>query len=407
MAMGIKRMKKLIILAMSPVGNGLSGGDRIFIELARNANIMHLDTRVVTWEDGIDMCQRGDLKLGRDTKFVPLLLKKWKTKSFFLNYLARIIKATVWSLNYSLPERGRNTILYVASDFLMDALPGFILWMRFPKLVLANTFYLAAPNPFQGYKEHGEGKMPTLRGLLYWISQQPIYQIIRRSADFVFVTSTPDIKRFPQQAQERRVIVIQGGVDLDKVKAFQKKIGRVNKEYDAVFQGRFHPQKGVLELIDIWSAVVKRKPTAKLILIGDGPLMLKVKQKIEDLKLQKNVILAGYVMDGIKKFTIFAKSKLVVHPAIYDSGGMAAAEAMAWNIPAVSFDLEALKTYYPKGMLKVPLHNNQKFALMVMELLTDKQLYQKTQKAAAELIQEEWGWRKRASFAIRKLISYE
>jgi len=34
---------------------------------------------------------------------------------------------------------------------------------------------------------------------------------------------------------------------------------------------------------------------------------------------------------------------------------MAAMEAMAWSLPGVCFDLEALKTYYPKGMVKVPL----------------------------------------------------
>ena len=46
---------------------------------------------------------------------------------------------------------------------------------------------------------------------------------------------------------------------------------------------------------------------------------------------------------------------MVVHPAIFDSGGMAAAEAMAWGLPGVSFDLPALKTYYPQGMIKNPL----------------------------------------------------
>ena len=31
---------------------------------------------------------------------------------------------------------------------------------------------------------------------------------------------------------------------------------------------------------------------------------------------------------------------------------MAAAEAMAWGLPGVSFDLESLKTYYQKVWLK-------------------------------------------------------
>ena len=59
--------------------------------------------------------------------------------------------------------------------------------------------------------------------------------------------------------------------------------GPKSKKYDAVFIGRFHPQKGVLELIDIWKRVVNKKPQAKLAMIGDGPLMKKVQLKIKKI----------------------------------------------------------------------------------------------------------------------------
>jgi glycosyltransferase involved in cell wall biosynthesis len=62
----------------------------------------------------------------------------------------------------------------------------------------------------------------------------------------------------------KKVIVVQGGVELVK----QKQLPPISiRRFDAVFQGRLHPQKGVLELVDIWHLVVKKIPSAKLLLL--------------------------------------------------------------------------------------------------------------------------------------------
>lgn len=84
-----------------------------------------------------------------------------------------------------------------------------------------------------------------------------------------------------------------------------------------------------------------------------------------------------------------------MHPAIYDSGGMAACEAMACGLPGVSFDLPALKTYYPKGMIKTPCYDLKAFAENILKLLADEKLYKRTAKDALEWAKE-WDWDKKA-----------
>jgi len=64
---------------------------------------------------------------------------------------------------------------------------------------------------------------------------------------------------------------------------------------------------------------------------------------------------------------------------------MAAAEAMAWGLPGVSFDLEALKTYYPKGMVKTPCFANNKFAQNIIDLLTNQKTYRQYSQEARQL----------------------
>ena len=176
------------------------------------------------------------------------------------------------------------------------------------------------------------------------------------------------------------------------------------RQYDACFQGRFHIQKGVLALIDIWKMVVKSLPHAKLAMIGNGPLESEVTKRLTECGLEKNVFLFGF-LDGEDKFNIFKQSKIVVHPVTFDSGGMSAAEAMAWRLPGVSFDLDSLKTYYPKGMVKVPRFDYGKFSGEVIRLLTDNNHYAQTADAARDLIVNQWDWNKQADNIFKQVFT--
>lgn len=397
------------MFAMAAYGSGLSGSDRIFIELARRWS-KDYPVAIYVWEEGKEMLQRQHLiDNGQWLMIKVLKMGNWCRFGFVVCYFARIIRSVIEAFKLAI-NHPSLTIAYSASDFWMDSLPGWILKLRFPKITWIGTFYLAAPNPFRGFREEGELKLPGLKGTIYWLAQQPIYWLIRRFADIVFVTSDPDVKRFPEHSEENRVVVVRGGVNLAEIKNQKSNLKNLPKIYDAVFQGRFHPQKGVLELVDIWKRVVDRKPNAKLVMIGDGPLMTEVKSQISNHKLQKNVKLFGYVFDGPKKYRIFQQSKIFIHPVIYDSGGMSAAEGMAWGIPAVSFDLEALKTYYPKGVLKAKIGDLDDYASLVLRLLEDESLYQKTRKEAVQLIEDYWSWDQRADKILkivkRKLVKY-
>ena len=138
-------------------------------------------------------------------------------------------------------------------------------------------------------------------------------------------------------------------------------------------------------------------------MIGNGSLESDVRGKIEGCGLVNNVDLFGF-MEGEKKFEIFKQSKIVLHPATFDSGGMAAAEAMAWSLPGVSFDLEALRTYYPRGMIKIPMGDYNEFAKEIIRLLSDKEYYAKTANQARKFIVEEWDWNKRSELIYSKVI---
>jgi glycosyltransferase involved in cell wall biosynthesis len=84
---------------------------------------------------------------------------------------------------------------------------------------------------------------------------------------------------------------------------------------------------------------------------------------------------------------------------------MAAAEAMAWGLPGVSFDLKALKTYYPKGMLKTNCFDTDEFAENIISLLFDPFKYKAMSLEALQLVNEKWEWNNRAKDIYAQAIA--
>ena len=373
------------IIANAALGLGLSGGDRIFIECAKRWAKAGHKLSVYVWEEGYEMCRRNKLD---NVKYVIWSNATFRNFGFTILYIMRMIKGIIETLRMSIPE---GSVIYSSSDFWPDSIPAWILKMRFRKVKWVAGFYLFVSNPFDKESPY-KGRL-ALKGLFYYLSQIPVYSLVRRYADMVFVTNELDGWRFidNKRLTPDRVIAVRGGVDTETPALIPEP---KRKKFDAVFIGRFHPQKGVLELLDIWRYVCEVKKDAKLAVIGVGELESEVRTKIKKYDLENNVVLFGF-KDGVEKLEIFKDSKVVVHPAIYDSGGMAACEAMACRLPGVSFDLPALRTYYPRGMLKTPRYDLKKFAENIISLLRDEGLYTKTAKDALSWARE-WEWDKRA-----------
>ncbi len=291
------------------------------------------------------------------------------------------------------------------TDFFPDVLTGLLIKMKSPKMTWVASYFLDAPKPWDKNSPY-KGKRYFI-GLFYWLLQRPAYWIIRRLADFVLVTSRPDVAKFITTKRDlSRVIVAQGGVDIEDSEKYLRSETVVpvsQRKYDACFVGRFHYQKGILELVDIWKTVTKKKPNARLAMIGTGPLESDLVKKIKRLGLEKRIDLLGY-QSGEGKFATFRQSKVIVHPASYDSGGMAAAEGMAWGLPGVGFDLEALKKYYPKGMFKAPVGDIDKFAENVLLLLNNKVVYNRLANEAYDLIKKTWDWKVRVKHIYKPIF---
>ncbi len=387
---------KICFIANYNVGLGLSGGDRIFIELMKGWR-RHAQIVLMGCGEAVAIAERCGAE-----GFRVLQTRATDGSASYgllalLKHTCRRLGSGVRALKTFSAELAEVDVVYSVSDFYPDFWPAFLMKRRNPRIRWIAGYYLFAPAPWA--KDSPYKGAQGLRGLIYWVLQRPSYFLVNRYADQVFVTSEPDVKRFITHRRWREgITVVQGGVDIAESERYLKGPAVIpvqDRKYDACFMGRFHYQKGILLLLDVWKRVCEQRPRARLAVIGDGHLAAEVRAKIARLALQENVDLLGF-RDGAEKFEVFKQSKLMVHPATYDSGGMAAAEGMAWELPGVSFDLEALKTYYPRGMVKVPCFDEPAFARAILRLLEDEAFHREQAAAARALIVEVWDWRKRA-----------
>ena len=381
-------MLSLYVFAMSISPPGTMGGDtKILLEFSRRWAAQGVDIHIITSESGYVTCKNYGLKDVTYHVASPYVIEKLGRP---LCQVTQTVYASLRALK-SFPANGK-VYIYSATNFWPDVLPALLLKRRLPGSQWIGSCYLPIPSPFKGF-ENAYGKtsklLPDFKTLANYFVEKPSTRLMNQSADWMFVTNDLDKKYFTDQGfPEDRLRAIYGGVSLHEI----EQVPQQEIVYDGCFVGRIHPMKGVDYLVKIWENVCRAKPNARLALIGNGSRDFedKIRQEIKSRNLSANIDLLGYV-DGVEKYKILKSSRVFLHTSIYDNSGMTAAEAMACGLPAVRFDIPALRVAYPKGMLVVPLKNSEAFAAAVLRLLTDKELYHKTQGEAFELAKS-WDW---------------
>lgn len=112
----------------------------------------------------------------------------------------------------------------------------------------------------------------------------------------------------------------------------RKKYGIAEDDFVIGHVGRFYPQKNHDFLIDVFNEVHKQDPNSKLLLLGDGPLQEKIKQKIESLDLLNAVIFAGLQKDVAPFYNAM---DVFCFPSLWEGLGIVLLEAQYNGLPCI------------------------------------------------------------------------
>lgn len=346
---------KILIFANSVHTDTLSGGDKIFVECAKRWMRWGHDVGIITNEAGKGFCEGAGISSHR-------IVLWWSSWLDGLGFVPANISKTLTSVLYSLFYRfPRCDVVFASSFFLPDMLPTFIVKLHQPRVKVVTASYIFTREPWG--RDYSGGKW---KGFLFYINEVISLRIAQMCGSKVLTASPFDRTRFVDQTRfgEGDVLAVGGGVDND----FFRSVPKQSIKYDAVFVGRFHPQKCVSELIDIWSKIVAWDKKRVLALVGGGILESELKEKVRRVHLERNILFLG-VQDGVDKAMILKSSKIFVSASRFDTGNIALDEGMACGLPGILYDTPHLT--YDKGVVRVPLGDGGQFAKEIIALLSD------------------------------------
>ena len=168
-----------------------------------------------------------------------------------------------------------------------------------------------------------------------------------KNADGIFVV-TDSIKNHYEKLGAKKVIKTNDGYGIE-TEIFKGRIAQNTPKVDALYCGRLHVAKGVMDLVEVAKLVVLKKPDFKMGILGDGDKATKSKflEKIGSAGLKNNFWFFGYIGDK-RKGDIIRNCRLFISLS-YDEGfGHAILEALACNKLVVAYDLSVYHEVFAK-----------------------------------------------------------
>ncbi len=142
-----------------------------------------------------------------------------------------------------------------------------------------------------------------------------------------------------KEYDQGNVYLLNNAIDLDKFKYNEFIRKEVRNELNIADNtlvighiGRFVEQKNHDFLIDIFNEVHKKNNNSLLLLVGQGPKMKEVKEKVRKYNLQDNVLFLGQRDDANRLYQAFDTFLL---PSLYEGLPVVGVEAQASGLPCL------------------------------------------------------------------------
>lgn len=366
---------KVYHFEFSKLGDTISGGEKCLIELVRYFKKKGLKNVLLTTDNGKETYIKQGLKEDKLLEYKIIKSYSFERKTHpFISYIQRTFKALklVKSLKIE-PE----DVLICHNEYLPDSLPFRLLSGRNPKNRIFYFLHMVAPSLFRGYEGEftGKWKMPHLN-ILHYILTQKIYRMLFRKRGTLIAYNPYYLEHMKKKYGANKIYTIRHFGGTEEFHASAK------KEYDLAWVGRFHAQKGLFELIDIVKKLNSRGRKVKVLLIGDGEQAIKKRffDMARENGIEKQIDYRGFLTGG-EKDKLLLKSKIFAMTSYFESFGIVVIEAMKRGLPVVAYNLPVYGVF-KKGIIKVPVLDNESFSKAIIKLLDDKSVYGRYSKKA-------------------------
>jgi 1,2-diacylglycerol 3-alpha-glucosyltransferase len=153
-----------------------------------------------------------------------------------------------------------------------------------------------------------------------------------------------------------------------------------------LFIGRIAKEKSIDVVIRSMSELTKKLPTAKFLIVGDGPLKKDLEALAKLLHIEENIIFAGeQPWETISKY--YHLSNVFVSASVTETQGLTFAEAMASGTPVVAKQDKNLEGMVIDGMNGRIFENNEDLAHVLYDILSNKEKYDYMSQKSMEMVE--------------------
>ncbi|MCI8527868.1 MAG: glycosyltransferase family 1 protein [Lachnospiraceae bacterium] len=119
--------------------------------------------------------------------------------------------------------------------------------------------------------------------------------------------------------------------------------------------GRFSKQKNHMFLLNVFTQMYQQNNKLKLLLVGDGELLIDVKKEVEKRNISNHVIFTGAISDVHRKIQMM---DLFILPSLYEGLSIAAVEAQVNGLPCVLSNRVSIETKINSNVEFYPLEGS-------------------------------------------------
>ena len=198
---------------------------------------------------------------------------------------------------------------------------------------------------------------------------------------------------------ENRVHLIPPGVDPSLFEGpFEDPFAGIRRPR-VLFVGRLAPQKGVSTLVE--AAGLLKDPSARILLVGDGPERPKLERDAERLGVGDRLHFVGFFAHD-RLPAVFAHADLLVLPSLYEELGTVLLEAMQAALPIVASKTGGIPDVIDNGVngMLVPPGDPEALARAIDCLLADRKLACRLSEGAQERAKD-YDWEVLAERVLR------
>jgi glycosyltransferase involved in cell wall biosynthesis len=227
--------------------------------------------------------------------------------------------------------------------------------------------------------------------------------LFRRCTSILVVSSQLERMVRSQRVPAARIRVVPNALDVDKVKAGGKSAELI-KRYDLIgktvigFAGWFDQWDRLDFLVEVFGALRAAHPDLRLLLIGDGPIVVDIKRLVADRGVTEDVIFTGPVpRDQI--YDHLSLIDIAVLPHSNDFGSpVVMFEFMGLNVPVVAPRLSPIEDVHRDGetALLFPPLDARMCGRAIESLITSPALRLELARRARVKLETDHTWRRNA-----------